>query len=56
MYYINSFFKKLLELNKFKKDINLFFESTLYKQNKMRNIPHKLLSISCIRYIFVIIL
>ena len=56
MYYINSLFKKSLELNKFKKDINLFFESTLYKQNKTQNIPHKLLSISCVLYIFVIIL
>ena len=34
-------FKKLLELNKFKKDMNLFFESTLYKQNKTQNKPHK---------------
>ena len=51
MYYINSFFKKLLELNKLKKDINLFFKSTLYKQNKTQNIPHKLLLISCILYI-----
>ena len=56
MYYINSFFKKLLELNKFEKDMNLFFESILYKQNKTQNIPHKLLLMSCILYIFVIIL
>ena len=44
--YINSFFKKLFGLNKFKKDMNLFFESTLYKQNNTENSPHKLLFIS----------
>ena len=56
MSHINSFFKKLSELNKFKKDMNLFLESTLYKQNNTENNPHKLLLISCIRYILVIIL
>ena len=43
VYHINSFFKKLLALNKFKKDMNLFFESTLHKQNNTENNPNKLL-------------
>ena len=56
IHHINSFFKKLLELNKLKKDMNLFFESTLYKQNNTENNPHKFELMSCILHIFVIIL
>ena len=48
---LRSFLEQTLLL--IKKDINLFFESTLYKQNKTQNIPHKLLSISCILYIYL---
>ena len=44
--YINSFFKKSLELNKVKKFIKSFLFFTLYKINNTENNPHKLLEIS----------
>ena len=46
MTYINSFFKKSLELNKIKNFIKLFLLLISYKINKTQNIPHKLFEIS----------
>ena len=48
MTYINSFFKKSLELNNVKKFIKLFLFFISYKINKTQNIPQRLLEISCI--------
>ena len=46
--YINSFFKKSLELNNVKKFIKSFLFFISYRINNIQNILHKLLEISCI--------
>ena len=46
--HINSFFKKLLELNKVKNSIKSFLFLISYIINNAQNIPQRLLEISCI--------